>query len=231
VARLADLSVRVDEQFCRTVAERYQHAPRLAYDAALRECYDQAKQECLRQYQEVLAAGITVQPWSGPGPPYRDSAELLRSVRQRRTIRVQLTRDEHGPPGQDGFHPLREPSGITVAGVPLLYNDLLRTVHDLFGHVMFAAGFGAAGEFKAAYCHLALHSGAARAVLFNEQVAQICWFYFGPHLRDATGRRYRPGEPGYLAPRARPYPEQKVFPPDPDDIEAFRRMFSLRQAA
>ncbi len=179
----------------------------------------------------MLEAGIAVEPWLHPGPPYRDSDELVRMVRQTRTIRVLLTRDEHGPPGAAGFHPLREPSGITAAGVPLLYNDLVRTVHDLFGHVMFGAGFGLAGELKAAYSHLALHSEDARSVLFNEQVAQICWFYFGPHLRDGAGRLRKPGERGYLAPRARPYPEQKVYPGDPEDLARFRRMFSLRQAA
>ncbi|HEV2887543.1 MAG TPA: crotonobetainyl-CoA--carnitine CoA-transferase [Jatrophihabitans sp.] len=231
VARLAELTVRVDERFCREVADRYERAPRLAYDGALEARYDQVKQECRRQYEDVLEAGITVEPWLSPGPPYRDSTELVRLVRETRTIRVLLTRDEHGPPGRAGFHPLREPSGVTAAGMDLLYNDLLRTVHDLFGHVMFAAGFGLAGELKAAYCHLALHSEDARAVLFNEQVAQICWFYFGPHLRDDAGRLRGPGEQGYLPPRARPYPEQKVFPPDSAELEAFRRMFSLRQAS
>lgn len=231
VARLADLVVTVDEDFCREVADRYERAPRLAYDQVLARRYDRLKQESRQQYEDVLEAGIEVEPWLGSGPPYRDSDELVRLVRETRTIRVLLTRDEHGPPGGDGFHPLREPSGVTVAGVPLLYNDLVRTVHDLFGHVMFGAGFGLAGELKAAYCHLALHSEDAQDVLFNEQVAQICWFYSGPHLRDGAGRLRRPGERGYLARRTRPYPEQKVYPADPEELARFRRMFSLRQAA
>lgn len=231
VARLADLVVTVDAGFCREVADRYERAPRLAYDEALARRYDRVKQESRQQYEDVLDAGITVQPWLSPGPPYRDSDELVRQVRQTRTIRVLLTREEHGPPGGAGFHPLREPSPITAAGVPLLYNDLVRTVHDLFGHVMFGAGFGLSGELKAAYCHLALHSEDAQRVLFNEQVAQICWFYYGPHLRGAAGRLRKPGERGYLAPRARPYPEQKVYPGDPEELARFQRMFSLRQAA
>jgi hypothetical protein len=231
LSRLADLAVALDEDFCRDVADRYERAPLLAYDHALARRYDQAKQESRRQYEDVLEAGIAVEPWLRPGPPYRDSGELVRQVRRTRTIRVLLTRNEHGPPGHAGFHPLREPSPVTAAGVRLLYNDLIRTVHDVFGHVMFGADFGLVGELKAAYCHLALHSEDAQSVLFNEQVAQTCWFYFGPHLRGDDGRPRKPGERGYLAPRARPYPRQKVFAADPEDLARFRRMFFLRQAA
>jgi len=219
-----------DDDFCRGVADRHEQAPRLAYDRALADQYDTVKHEVRCLFEEVRAAGFVVEPWRREGQPYRDSAELARHVRETRTIRVLLTGEAHGPPGSAGFHPLRQSSGIAAQGVELLHNDLLRTVHDLFGHVMLGNSFGPAGELKAAYCQMALHSADARLVLFGEQVAQTCWFYFGPHLRDEAGRIRRPGERGHVAARARPYPDQKVYRIEPGTLSAFRRMFHLTEA-
>jgi hypothetical protein len=231
LARLADLVVVIDDGFCRDVADRHEQAPLLAYDAALAEQYERTKQESRVLFEDILAAGFVVEPWLQPGEPYQDSRELRRFVQETRTIRVLLSGDAHGPPGSSGFHPLRHGSGIMVGGVELLHNDLIRTIHDLFGHVMLGTSFGPMGELKAAYCQMALHSDDARAVLFSEQVAQTCWFYFGPHLRDEAGRLRRPGESGYVAPRARPYPEQKVYRTEPGDLSTFRRMFYLTEAS
>lgn len=224
--RFAELSVRVDEDFCRDVADRHDRAPHLALDSDLAHRYERAKLEIRELFDELVEAGFAVEPWRGGGQPYRDSRELVRHVRATRTIRVLLTREAHGPTAAVGFHPLREPSGVVAGGIELLHNDLVRAVHDLVGHVMLETGFGPAGELKAAYCQMALHSEDVRAVLFVEHVAQTCWFYFGPHLRAGTGRLRRPGELGYVAPHARPYPEQKVYAAAPGDLERFTRMFA-----
>ena len=230
VGRLGDLVATVDEAFCREVADRFERLPRLLYDSALARRYDDLKRETLLQYETILDAGIAVEPWLRPGQPYRDAADLVGGVRRTGTIYVFLTRNGHGPSRSLGFHPMREPSGVTAKGVELSHNDLFRVVHDVFGHVMAGNGFGPTGEFKAAYCHMSLLSESARPVLFTEQVAQTCWFFFGPHLRDDAGRVRRPGEPGHVPPRQRPYPEQKVVPLDPAYLDAFRRMFRLPEA-
>ena len=231
VVRLAGLEALPDEPFCRDVADRFDRMPPISYDRALARRYDRLKRETRVQYQAVLEAGIEVEPWLKPGQPYRDSADLVRNVRRTGTIQVFLTRDGHGPVDGAGFHPMREPSGVTARGVELSHNDLFRVVHDVFGHVMFGHGFGPAGEFKAAYCQMALLSDTARPVVFTEQVAQTCWFFYGPHLRDGSGRVRRPGDPGYLPPRRRPFPEQKVFPAERSDVDAFESMFDVEVAA
>jgi hypothetical protein len=228
-AELAQLEVTVDDDYCRAVADRHESAPLLAYDEVLARRYDQTKLEVRNLYEATVASGFVVQPWPGSGPPYSDSRDLARRVRATRTIHVLLTRDAHGPFTPDGFHPLREPSGIVAGGVELLYNDLVRTVHDLFGHVLFAIGFGPVGELRAAYCHMALHSDDAASVLLTEQVAQICWFFFGRHVRDRAGRIYGPGDREYVAWQGRPYPAQKVYASEPDDLASFRRMFQFTE--
>lgn len=225
IDRLATTALDLDASACRAIADGFAAAPRLGYGASLAARYDRMKVENLTQFTAIEAAGIEVRPWLRPGQPYRDSAHLVRRVRATGVLFVFLTRDGHGPPGSTGFHPLREPSGLWVAGVELTHNDVFRAVHDAFGHVMFGHSFGPAGELLAAYCHMALYSDVARPVLFTEQVAQICWFFYGPHLRRADGQLRRPGEPGYVPPADRPYPEQKVYDPAASHVAAFRRMF------
>jgi len=231
VADLESVEVVPDETFCCEVADRFESAPAHAYDDELARRYDRMKAENLRQYEAILDAGIRVEPWLRRGQPYRDAGAMARSVRKTRTIHVFLTRDGHGPGRGRGPHPLREPSGVTASAVPLTHNDLFRVTHDVFGHVMLGNSFGPAGELRAAYCHMTLFSELARPVLFTENVAQTCWFFFGSHLRDEAGRLRRPGDPGYLPPRRRPYPEQKIFAFEPSYLDEFRRMFALEEAA
>ena len=228
VERLGRLVADVDETFCGEVAERFDRLPRMGYDVALARRYRQLKRETRLQYEAIVDAGIRVEPWLGLGQPYHDSGELVRGVRETGTIQLFLTRSGHGPYGGAGFHPMRESTGISVKGVELTHNDLFRVVHDVFGHVMFGHSFGPDGELQAAYCQMALLPEVAQPVVFTEQVAQTCWFFFGPHLRDEAGRVPRRGERGYVAPHRRPYPEQKVFAPEPRQLEAFGRMFRLR---
>ncbi len=220
-----------DDNFCRDVADRFESLPRLTWNAALARRYRRLWRETRSHYQAVLDAGIDVDPWLRPGQPYRDSADLVRKVRETGVIHVFLTRNGHGPAPNTGFHPMREPSGVVARGVELRHNDLFRVVHDVFGHVMFGHSFGPAGELKAAYTQMALLSESARVVVFTEQVAQTCWFFFGPHLRDEEGRVRGPGDRGYLPPHRRPFPEQKVFPAERRDLEAFGRMFELAEVA
>jgi len=230
LGRCGTAGVDLDEQLCRAVADRHERAPRLALDHGLAARYERTKHELRSLFADVVAAGFVVRPWLGRGQPYRSSDELTTSVRATRTIHVLPTRTAHGPAGSSGYHPLREPSDVEAAGVPLAWNDLLRAVHDLFGHVMLGCSFGPVGELRAAYCQMALHSPEVRTVLFTEQVAQTCWFYFGPHVRADDGSVPGPGDGAYVPPSARPYPEQKVYAADPGDVAAFRRMFAFEAA-
>lgn len=229
-AALSRLVAVPDEDVCGDFADRFERQPRVAWDRALARRYRQLQRETRELYDVVLDAGVVVEPWLGPGQPYRDSAELVREVRETGTLRVFLTRDGHGPPGSNGFHPMREPAGVEAGGVELTHNDLFRAVHDAFGHVMLGHGFGPAGELSAAYCQMALLSEPARSVAFAEQVAQTCWFFYGPHLRDAAGRLRRPGDPGYVPPPRRPFPPQKVFAASRRDMAAFERMVVAKAA-
>jgi hypothetical protein len=225
------LELEIDERFCRDVADRFDALPARHDDVRLACRYDALKRETRRLYDAILDAGITVEPWQRPGQPYRDARAMAADVAATGTLQLFLTVHGHGPAGDAGDHPLRDGSGVRANGVEFTHNDLLRAAHDVFGHVLGGHDFGVAGELKAAYCHMALYSDTARPVVFAEQVAQTCWFFFGAHLRDARGRVRRPGDQGYLPPRRRPYPAQKVFAAEPGELGAFRRLFRLEERA
>ena len=209
---LASAPLRWDERYCRQVALWFDQGPTLAYGSRLRRRYDRFKQENIDQYHAITRTGIKVEPWHGPGQPYRGSADLRQSVRSSGVLRVFRTAAGHGPGRSDAFHPMREPSGISVAGVEFSHNDIFRAVHDIFGHVMFDNSFSARGEFRASHCHMWMYSADVHPVLFTEQIAQICWFYFGPHL---TG-----GRP------VRRYPVQKVFEFPQRFLDRFGSLFA-----
>ncbi|MEU4642905.1 crotonobetainyl-CoA--carnitine CoA-transferase [Micromonospora sp. NPDC023814] len=218
--------VRVDPEFCRTVALHFDRAPRRDLGPDLAARYRRFTEENLRHFALLARAGIRVEPWRGPGQPYRGAADLVDRLARTGVLHVYLTRDGHGPDGPAPDHPLCAPSGVTVGGVPLLHNDIFRAVHDVFGHVMLGASMGVAGEFLAAYGHMAMYSPEVHPVVFTEQVSQICWFFHGPHLADRAGRWPRRGEPGWIPPSERPYPEQKLFPCPPGFLDRFTASFT-----
>ncbi|SBT42997.1 hypothetical protein [Micromonospora auratinigra] len=200
-------------------------------DRATLAGYRRFAAENLAQYHAAVRAGIRVVPWQGPGQPYADSADLRERVGRTGTLAVYLTRDGHGPGPATDPHPLREPSPVTVNGVVFRHNDVFRAVHDLFGHVLLGAGFGPRGEFRATWCHLRMYPPEVHPVLFTEQIGQICWFFYGPHLLRPDGRPRRPDDPGYLPARHRPYPEQKVTRLDQRLFEEFRTLFDGRETS
>lgn len=245
MARMSSVSGHPDVRFCREVADYFERQPAHTWTGELEEQYSKFKLEGMRQYEALVASGVRVEPWRGPGQPYQGSRHLVESVLRTGTLFVLLTRDHHGPPatgppatgpaatgpaGRHGgrAHPMRAPSGVRVGGVELCHNDIFRAVHDAFGHAMFGHSMGPIGEFRATYCHMEMYSAMTHPVLFTEQVSQICWFFYGPHLRTAGGRLPARGEPGWVAPAGRPYPEQKVFPCPPELLARFRASFHQR---
>ncbi|MFI9005789.1 crotonobetainyl-CoA--carnitine CoA-transferase [Actinosynnema sp. NPDC053489] len=223
------LTVQLDEDFCREVADVYDRAPAWALDRGLARSYEALRRVSRRQFALVLAAGIRVRPWRGAGLPYRDSAELRRSVREARVLDLHLTRDGHGSVPGPREHPMLGASGVEVDGVPLCHNDVFRVVHDVFGHVAFDRGFGPRGEFAATYLHARMYPVSARPALFTEQIGQVCWFFFGPHLRDRTGALPRPGARDHVPARDRPYPQQKVFAFDRRYLDRFGAQFATEE--
>ena len=240
--RLADPAAglgRLGEAFCREVADHFARQPLRSWSADLDRRYALLRAETRWQFDVIERSGIQVEPWLDAGQPYRDAEQLCAGVRDTGILYIFLSRAGHGPvgtatdAGSRGHdsgdtelpHPLRIATGVVRNGVEFEYNDLLRAVHDFFGHVMFGNGMSLDGEFRAAYCNLVAYPGQVRPVLFTEQLSQVCWFFCGPQLRTADGRLPGRDEPGWLPPADRPYPEQKVFSCPPSFLHRFTASF------
>ena len=124
-------------------------------------------------------------------PPYNnDSAAMRRDILERNHILVYPTTPEtFGPKGQDfSGHPLLEDSGFKdINGKPMLFNDVLRSVHDYFAHGMTEAQFGPAGEFTAWRNHMAsTQDPMARWALTAETRLQNAWQNFRPEVEGVA---------------------------------------------
>jgi predicted transcriptional regulator len=115
-------------------------------------------------------------------PKELGSKAMRDDVNQNNRLKVYKTSpDTFGPAGSSfKSHPLLKPSGLKDSnGYPMLYNDLLRAVHDYYSHNLTPAEFGAKGEFAAARNHLAVTKDPmAKWALIAETRLQNAWQNF-----------------------------------------------------
>lgn len=130
-------------------------------------------------------------------PPYgNNSSAMRRDISENNHLLVYPTSPEtFGPPGSDfSGHPLLKTTRfVDKNGTPLLYNDLLRAVHDYYAHGMAEAQFGPAGEFTAWANHMAATADPmARWALTAETRAQNAWqnFRAGAQELELSDRPY-----------------------------------------
>ncbi|MFI7679191.1 DUF3293 domain-containing protein [Actinophytocola sp. NPDC049390] len=199
-----DLGMLVADQF--TVMRHEPDHPLVAAS------YRQYIREITEQYEFAVAAlGLRIEPWPHQNEPYRDSRHMIEDVRRHRHLYVLATHARWGEAGAEhADHPVLARTGIVVAGVELLANDLFRVVHDVFGHAVHGHQFGPIGEEKAWLAHYGMFSPLARPALTAETRGQTCWMYFGPHLRTASGTLVGKDEPGWVPVPRRPFAEQKA---------------------
>ena len=116
--------------------------------------------------------------------PYANSDAVRRDVSVNNRFKVYATTPEtFGPPGSNfKNHPLLKDSGLKdVNGKPMLYNDLLRAVHDYFAHNLTETQFGPNGEAAAWRNHMAITPDPfARWALTAETRGQNAWQNFRP---------------------------------------------------
>lgn len=201
----------LDDGFCARVAAKLDALEDAVADPHVRATYLRFRAETRRQFALMTDAGVEVRPWLGNGQPYRNVADMCAKFADTGVLYVYLTQRGYGPDEQrDHRNPMLAESDVVIDGHRFLHNDVLRAVHDFFGHIMYGDDFSLRGELRAAANHFQLYSSDLHPALFNEYVAQICWFYAGPHLVSADGIIPQRSQLGWLSPRKRPYPPQKI---------------------
>ena len=175
------------------MADHYDAQPAYCHTYRTELSYRKMMLELGRQYrfcQRTLC--ISFEPWCQSGQPYSDSHEMREDVRLNKHLWYFKTEDGFGDEDIPD-HPLLTPYGHDPS---VCYNDLLRSVHDVLGHVAADSGFGPRGEERAWLEHRKWFSPAALPAITNETRMQNSWVNFGPH--------------SHLAPKDRPYAKQKV---------------------
>lgn len=158
----------------------------------VRQAYNALNKELVKQYN---AMPIKVKLVNGQRDEdgnfidiYRNSAEMRKDVSNNNRFKVYKT--EPGTFGPEGFnfkdHPLLKDSGVKdIDGKDMLFNDVLRAVHDYYAHNLADNEFGPKGESAAWRNHMSVTADPlARWALTAETRAQNAWQNFREGAED-----------------------------------------------
>lgn len=185
------------------IGDYYEAAPDDDLDNEnVRRAYEEAAKEIKEQFLDLP---IKVEAWvekdgkewkAKGGEPY-DSSNAMRAdlLERNRMTFFATVPDQFGPEGVTyDNHPLLQDSGLKDAnGYPLLYNDLLRVVHDYYAHGLTETQFGPKGEEAAWRNHMAAtKSPWAKWAITMETRGQNSWVNFRTGLDRSIPTKKRP---------------------------------------
>lgn len=166
----------VDEERARAIGRAYEALPETDLDnPAVRSAYADFAREVRAQWDHLVAAGVKFEPWTKPGQPYANSAEMTADVRDNHHMWFFQGGDPH--PLLNEVDPK---TGFNV-------NDMFRAVHDYFGHAAGGYGFGPRGEENAWLSHAQMFTPNARRAMTTETRGQNSWVNFGEHNYNPDG--------------------------------------------
>ena len=171
---------------------------RVAYESLVRELGQQMRAMNLEisfMPRQVDANGKYVVDADGD-PIFLDpygavSANVFADMKQNQHLYVYPTTPTSFGGDKESFknHPLLEVSPFKTAdGEPMLWNDVLRAVHDAIAHGLYGASFGKDGEEMAFVAHaLITKDPLAIMALSMETRMQNSWVNFNPNRVDENG--------------------------------------------
>jgi hypothetical protein len=176
--------VKVDPERAKRIADEYERMPHAPNDPNVAASYDALKNETLAQYQHAVNNGYRFEFYPEGEDPYPNSPrEAVLDLHHNKHMYVYPTETGFGTEGTDQpqDHPMLEHAGISWGGRPATYNDVMRAVHDFYGHAKEGVGFRADGEDNAWRQHASMFSQAAVPAMTTETRGQNSWVNFGPY--------------------------------------------------
>lgn len=198
--------VKVNKNTARAIARLYDELQPTPHDKLTQASYRALAEETLAQWKIIKATGLQVEyspTMRGEPDPYSNPRRLILDVKQNNHLFVTPTRSAYGDIcfELDPLNPLlEEVCDERICGEVPLVNDILRIVHDYFGHTREGLGFRSEGEYNAWRGHLAMYSPLARRAMTMEMWVQNCWINYGPF-----GKRNR-----YASMEETKFPQQKL---------------------
>lgn len=160
--------VTVNPMLAWAIAAEYEMLPDVSDDERTSRCYLALEKEIVQQWLFITEHGYVLEPWTQEGQPYADSEEMCNDLRENRHLYFFTG----GEP-----HPLLNYRWSTTGYTG---NEMLRAIHDVFGHAAEGYGFGARGEENAWIHHSMMFTPDAQKALTTETRGQNSWVNFGP---------------------------------------------------
>jgi hypothetical protein len=182
------------------IADAYEAMKHDPTNPEVKKSYDSLKKGIDEQWDHATKQGFEFEPWDEEGQPYANSKEMKRDVDENKHLSFFRGVD------MPADHPLAEVDPKTG----LSYNEKFRAIHDLYGHAATGFEFGPKGEEGAYQTHAQMFDPEAIPALTSETRGQNNWTNNGAHLRNEAGEVIKKGEEGYIAPKDRPYAENKA---------------------
>lgn len=212
-----DFVLSVSENDGKKIADAYEQMAHDPENPKVKQGFTELIGEIKKQAKELLSMGYKFE-LAKEGDGYNsDSKKMAKDVIENKRILVDPSSKSYGTKRTfDKDNMGLQDSGYKDAnGVPMTNVELIRAVHDLFGHAEFGNGFGAAGEENAWRNHMSMFTPLAQKALTTTTRGQNSWVNFGPEMRNPDGSIKKKGDEGYLSPSERPFAEQKIgFLPD-----------------
>lgn len=204
------LTLAVSESDAMRVADAYDEMKHDPENPIVKEAYDKLIEEIKLQADMLLNAGYKFE-LSKEERGYKTSADMVADVRDNKHIFIDPSSENFGTTrefNQDNIG-LADSGYKDINGNPLTNVEVIRAVHDVFGHAKFGTQFGAVGEENAWRVHMSMFSPEAQKALTATTRGQNSWVNFGKHMRK-DGEVLKKGDEGYMSPTERPFAEQKI---------------------
>lgn len=198
----------INPQRTMRVADNFESMPHAPNDPAVKSAYGALGGEIEKQYDFLVnRAGVKIEPWTSEGQPYASSKHMVEDVQKNNHLWFFPSEGGFGQmSAQDLENPLLQKGQNGV-----VQNDMLRAVHDYFGHAQHGFEFGVKGEEGAFQEHAQMMiDPQSRRALATETRGQNSWVNGNRSLRNEQGQLIKKGEPGFVPPSERPYAEQKT---------------------
>ena len=169
--------IEIDRARSWEIAVLYEHLPEVSREEETVLAYHALENEVLWQWNALRHAGYRLLPWECDGQPYADSREMRADVREHKRLWFFTGGDPH---------PFL---GTLVGDTGLTGNDMLRAIHDCFGHAAEGYGFGQRGEENAWLHHSMMFSPLAQRALTTETRGQNSWVNAGPYAHLPASER------------------------------------------